>query len=124
MQTALVKSALIGSFAQVALAANAPKNLDHGHSEEWMASLEERFAASEDHLYVHLIPHSHDDVGWLKTPDEYFTGSRQDIQTANVQNIIDTYITELIADPHKRFTQVEIKFFSMWWDHQTEERKN
>ena len=94
----MVQSALIGSLAKVALAANAPENLDHGHSEEWYAQLEEKFAERNDHLYVHLIPHSHDDVGWLKTPDEYFTGSKQDIQTANVQNIIDTYIKELIAD--------------------------
>ena len=28
-----------------------------------------------DIVYVHMIPHSHDDVGWLKTVDEYFTGS-------------------------------------------------
>ena len=117
MQTALVKSALVGSLAYIARAANAPTNLDHGHSEEWYAQLEEKWAQKNDHLFVHLIPHSHDDVGWLKTPDEYFTGSKQDIQTANVQNIIDTYITELIADPKKRFMQVEIKFFSMWWDH-------
>lgn len=114
----------MGSFAHMAYAANGPENLDHGHSNEWMDSLEERFAARNEHLYVHLIPHSHDDVGWLKTPDEYFTGSAQDIQTANVQNIIDTYVTELIADKNKKFTQVEIKFFSMWWDHQTEQRQN
>ena len=34
----------------------------------------------EGKLNVHLVPHSHDDVGWLKTVDQYFIGSNNSIQ--------------------------------------------
>lgn len=34
----------------------------------------------EGKLNVHLVPHSHDDVGWLKTIDQYFIGANNSIQ--------------------------------------------
>ncbi|GAB6018756.1 hypothetical protein CHUAL_000428 [Chamberlinius hualienensis] len=66
-------------------------------------------------INVHLIPHSHDDVGWLKTPDEYFYGDRHSIQSAGVQYILDTVIEALEADPQRRFIYVEMSFFYKWW---------
>jgi hypothetical protein len=41
-------------------------------------------------LNVHIIPHTHDDVGWVKTVDEYFAG-----QDPSVALILDSVITEL-----------------------------
>jgi len=37
------------------------------------------------------------------------------VAQASVQLIIDTVIDELMMDPKKKFTYVEMKFFSMWW---------
>ena len=39
-------------------------------------------------ITVHIAPHSHDDVGWLKTVDEYFDGSRKDLQEGRRQVIV------------------------------------
>jgi len=71
-------------------------------------------------INIHLVPHSHDDVGWLKTVDQYYYGHRNNIQHAGVQYIIDTVISELIKNPDRRFIQVETSFFSKWWNEQSE----
>jgi hypothetical protein len=26
----------------------------------------------DETIYFHIVAHSHDDVGWLQTPDEYY----------------------------------------------------
>ena len=41
-------------------------------------------APKEGALNVHLICHSHDDVGWLKTVDQYYYGANNSIQHAGV----------------------------------------
>eukprot|EP01113_Clastostelium_recurvatum_P024055 TRINITY_DN286_c0_g1_i2.p1 TRINITY_DN286_c0_g1~~TRINITY_DN286_c0_g1_i2.p1 ORF type:complete len:1018 (-),score=282.92 TRINITY_DN286_c0_g1_i2:16-3069(-) len=74
-------------------------------------------------LDIHVIAHTHDDVGWLKTVDEYFYGSNTSIQNAGVQYILDEVITELEANPDRKFIYVEVAFFMRWWREQTPERQ-
>jgi hypothetical protein len=78
---------------------------------------------TEQKLNIHVIAHTHDDVGWLKTVDQYYIGSNSSIQVANVQLILDTVTDVLASDPQKKFIYVEMAFFWRWWNEQTEEKK-
>ncbi|KDP41855.1 hypothetical protein JCGZ_26873 [Jatropha curcas] len=71
-------------------------------------------------LNVHLVPHTHDDVGWLKTVDQYYVGSNNSIQGACVQNVLDSLIPSLLADKNRKFIYVETAFFQRWWRDQSE----
>ncbi|KAK3009010.1 hypothetical protein RJ639_013350 [Escallonia herrerae] len=55
-------------------------------------------------LNVHLVPHTHDDVGWLKTG-------------ACVQNVLDSLVPALLADKNR-------KFIYRWWRDQSEAVQN
>ncbi|KAK7262969.1 hypothetical protein RJT34_30552 [Clitoria ternatea] len=72
-------------------------------------------------LNVHLVPHSHDDVGWLKTLDQYYVGSNNTIQGACVQNVLDSLVLSLQKDPNRKFVFAEMAFFHRWWVEQSPE---
>ncbi|CAE7840742.1 unnamed protein product [Symbiodinium sp. CCMP2592] len=73
---------------------------------------------AEPAVEVHIVPHTHDDVGWLKTVDEYFTGQNNSIQRAYVRLILDTVVRCLEQNPDRKFTYVETAFFARWWRQQ------
>ncbi|KAK7360218.1 hypothetical protein VNO77_02200 [Canavalia gladiata] len=72
-------------------------------------------------LNVHLVPHSHDDVGWLKTVDQYYVGSNNTIQGACVENVLDSVVWSLQKDPNRRFVFAEMAFLHRWWVEQSAE---
>ena len=75
--------------------------------------------ATADVLNVHIVPHTHDDVGWLKTVDQYYSGTNRSIDPAGVKYILDTVVQELQRDTRRTFIYVEIAFFARWWNEQS-----
>jgi len=75
-------------------------------------------------LNVHVVPHTHDDVGWLKTIDQYYHGWNETIQQASVSDILDSVIEALSENPSRTFVYVEMKFFTMWWEEQSTITRN
>ncbi|EGG20517.1 alpha-mannosidase [Cavenderia fasciculata] len=72
-------------------------------------------------LNVHIVAHTHDDVGWLKTVDQYYYGYNLTNFNGGVQYTLDTAITCLLQNPNRRFIYVEIAYFQRWWNEQTVE---
>lgn len=66
---------------------------------------------SNDPLSIHIIPHTHDDLGWLKTVEEYYYGTNHYITQFSVKKILDTVIVELLRNPSYKFMYVEMGFF-------------
>ncbi|KAL7642572.1 UNVERIFIED_CONTAM: hypothetical protein RMT77_007133 [Armadillidium vulgare] len=75
-------------------------------------------------INVHLVCHTHDDVGWLKTVDQYYYGSRKRITWVGVQYILDSVMQSLLKDQNRKFIYVESAFFFRWWNEQDEKTKS
>jgi hypothetical protein len=60
----------------------------------------------------------------LKTVDEYFDGSNRDTQWTNVEVELTNVMWSLIDNPERKFSEVEMKFFSMWWNNQNDTMKD
>ncbi|ODN05616.1 Alpha-mannosidase 2 [Orchesella cincta] len=60
-------------------------------------------------LKVFVIPHSHNDPGWLKTFEGYFY--------AQTKEILDNAVEKLTEFKQMKFLWSEISFLSKWWEH-------
>lgn len=59
-------------------------------------------------LTVLIIPHSHNDPGWLRTLEDYFSTS--------TKNIFDVMLNKLAQHPDMRMVWAETVFLALWYD--------
>lgn len=64
-------------------------------------------SATTPSLNVFILPHSHDDPGWVRTSDQYFDFF--------VRHIYTTVVEALAADKSRKFQAVEMIYFHQWW---------
>ena len=59
-------------------------------------------------INIHIIPHTHLDPGWLKTPEEYYNEE-------SVGSIFTTVLNSLISNPERTFIITEVYYFKIWY---------
>eukprot|EP01018_Ginkgo_biloba_P022636 Gb_26182 [translate_table: standard] len=76
----------------------------------WKQGWDVQYGGDEwDHekLKIFVVPHSHNDPGWLLTVEEYYL--------QRTRHILDTIIRALLKDSRRKFIWEEMSYLERWW---------
>ena len=69
-------------------------------------------APQNETIQLHIVPHTHNDAGWLYTLESYYKGTNS---RGCVQCILNNVTASLKHNKNRRFSYVEQVFFEIWW---------
>ncbi|KAI3416127.1 hypothetical protein GPALN_005676 [Globodera pallida] len=81
----------------------------------WPITYDQQKIGEQKRLEVIVVPHSHNDPGWLKTFEAYFE--------EQTRHILDGMVKHLEDKPDLKFIYAEMSFFELWWSQQKAEVK-
>jgi hypothetical protein len=95
-------------------------------AEEMEEFYKQRRNKDSEKLTVHVGPHSHLDVGWLKTVDELWSGHdygvKKSLKIERVEYTFDSVVMEMERDPLKTFSFAEVKWIKRWYSRQSKQK--
>lgn len=93
------------------------ENADGGPWKQgWRVTYDSHEWNSHHKLKVFVVPHSHNDPGWIKTFDEYYDQL--------TKSILTNMLHQLIENPDMTFIWAEICYFSRWYEDLSSDDQN
>lgn len=116
---AILQTLLVASTCNNLTTLNSTPTVQLKHYSDVLAN-----RSSNTTLVYHIVPHTHDDAGWLKTFDEYYYGLKSDNYNIEcVECILNETYSILSSGKHRVFSYVEMSFFEKWYSNLTHERQ-